>query len=151
MKRKLVTMFFGLVVGVMLFLPSITTFAANYKSYEVWSFSMNYRFVEGCANDQYYDLEKGTAYFSGTIKNKVKSNGDTTYPPNTLYCILLREKIGPDVAVGSTMTIGNETSMSFTNKKIGTVSTKSSKYYFQFYKLEVDNYKCTGTGSLIVK
>lgn len=145
-KSKIVTGIFGATISAMVCLP---VFAKTYTA--SWSFTMKHRFVQGCDNGQYYSLGKGTAYISGTIDNTLKSGKPAGTTPNAIYVLLLREKFGPDEGVGNTINLGDSTNITFSEKKLGKTSCKSSKYYLQFYKLYEDYYTATGSGTVVTK
>lgn len=71
--------------------------------------------------------------------------------PNDIYVLLLREKFGADEAIGEPKNLGNKETIKFTDKKLGTTSKKSDKYYLQFYKIYKDDFIATGSGKVKTK
>lgn len=142
-KSKGATVLLSMAIGVMTCSP---VFAASSSS--SWKLDMKHRFVQGCDTDSYHTLKKGTAYISGEIKNTKKKNKPSGTDPNSIYVLLLREKFGPDEAVGQAIDLGNKKKISFKNKKLGKTSCNSNKYYLQFYKIYEDDYSAKGSGDV---
>lgn len=137
MKSKLFSLFIGLTFMLLFIMP---TFAYS-NSYD-YSFTMNYRVVDGSANGQFYSLNSGKAKIEGYTKIIDSVTG--ALGPYDINYTLYKSVFGPDPSYG---TINGGIDTSFSGTFSGTI-TKSDKYYLLIWKVEDDGHDVRGAGKL---
>lgn len=139
MKKKSLTIFTIGFICFMMLLPSFAL-AASSK----YSFTMNYRVVDGSANGIYHSLSKGKAYIEGMqrVASKDKGHVPKPYTVNyTLYNKTSGNKFG-NVAKTPPDSGSNAVAGSYSGLGGGT------KYYLLIWKTEDDGFNITGDGSV---
>lgn len=119
------------VVGTML-----VPFALVYAASSSYSFTMVYRVVDGCANDEFHYLDAGTVKISGST-----SSGSS----QDIYYELWRERFGPDKSFG---TINGGINQSFTETFPDDADIDSSNYCLEMNRASTDPYTVTGSGTV---
>lgn len=119
------------VVGVIL-MP----FALVHAASSSYSFTMVYRVVDGCANDEFHYLDSGTVDISGSTSSG--SSQDIWYE-------LKRERWGPDKSFGL---VNGGINQSFTKTFPDDADIDSSNYCLKITRANNDPYTVTGSGNI---
>ncbi|WP_176762238.1 hypothetical protein [Eubacterium oxidoreducens] len=129
-----------LATSIMMASVGMVTYAAASSSY---SYTMNYRLVDGSKNKQYYTLNGGRIYISGSHHEYSTDKGALkTY--NNIYYALYRKRAGADYYCGKIICSIKDSPSGI----IGIGDKTSSKYYLQIYKVEDDGHNIKGSGRL---
>lgn len=118
-------------------LPSLSLAASN-----SYSFTMNYRVVDGSANGQFKKLSKGKAYISGT--HKITKSLPGALGPYTLHYQLFNKTSGNSFGTVKSTPTKSGTSFSGTYSGLG----GGTKYYLFIYKIEWDGHTVQGSGKI---
>lgn len=139
-QKRCLSVIIILIVCCVCLLPSF----ANTSS---WSFTMDYRYVNGAENGIYHKMDAGKMSISGKIWIYSKDSwfGKT---PNRIKYEVWKSSFGLDENVGKGDVIpqlpeGTEVEFS---KSFG--EQKSGQYYLVFYKIDDDGYNIKGSGIL---
>ncbi len=116
--------------------------APSLAASSLYSFTMNYRVVDGKSNGEFHTLNKGTVYIDGSHVVYSHDPGATSY--NDIYYCLIRDRLGPNVKCGSVSFPYSKSP----SGKLGTADKDSSKYYLQIFKIEDDGHNMRGAGTI---
>lgn len=115
----------------------IIPFVFVYAASSSYSFTMQYRVVDGCDNDEFHYLDSGTVAISGST-SAGSSTQDVKYE-------LMRERFGPDKSFG---TVNGGVNQSFTGTFPSAADIDSSNYCLIVFRDSTDPWTVTGSGTI---
>ncbi|MBS4539382.1 hypothetical protein GOQ27_12975 [Clostridium sp. D2Q-11] len=143
MKRKLLSLSLMVFMLAVMFAP---VYAASSTGY--WSFTMNYRVVDGDANGEFYDLTAGDMSLSGDVYAYSKDGGAVSSPYTIYFSVKESKDWSIDRSVGSTSRTPSSTLYSSRSVSGSWGEQPAGKYYLVIYTVEDDGWNTKGSGTL---
>ncbi|MEB6551428.1 hypothetical protein MXL46_20680 [Heyndrickxia sporothermodurans] len=137
MKNKIFTIIIMSFITFVAVLPSISMAATNR-----WSFTMEFRVVDGSKNGQFMTLSKGTADFEGT--HKISSSKQGAVGPNKVNYQLYNKTTGN--SFGIITDTPSKTAHSFWGTFTGLGG--GTKYYLFIWRGADDGHTISGSGTV---